>query len=135
LTTLSSDGVTSEMTELEGAFLSIIGKFPTYMRPPYFSYNSEVLSIIGGLGYKVITCDIDTLDWQDENSAEGVFQNGLDNGATITLAHDPLQLTVQNLVPYMINALKAKGLTCMLTKHAQCSSLTFSSYSSRSMFG
>jgi peptidoglycan/xylan/chitin deacetylase (PgdA/CDA1 family) len=99
------------MTQLEAAFLTIIGKYPTYMRPPYFAYNSEVLSIVGGLGYKVITCDIDTLDWQDESTAESTFQNGLDNGATITLAHDPLQLTVQNLVPYMINAIKAKGLT------------------------
>jgi len=111
LTTLSSDGVTSEMTQLEGALLDIIGKYPTYMRPPYFAYNDEVLSIIGGLGYKIITCDVDTLDWSSEDNAESVFQDGLDNGATITLAHDPLQLTVQNLVPYMINAIKAKGLT------------------------
>jgi len=111
LTTLSSDGVTSEMTQLEAAFLDIIGKFPTYMRPPYFSYNSEVLSIIGGLGYKVITCDVDTLDWEDESNAENVFQQGFDSGATITLAHDVYQLTAQNLVPYMINALRSKGLS------------------------
>jgi hypothetical protein len=100
------------MTDLEAALLSIIGVFPSYMRIPYFAYNDAVLSTLGGLGYHIIQCDIDTLDWQDESTAPQTFQAGLDAGATITLAHDPLEQTVDNLVPYMINAIKAKGLQC-----------------------
>ena len=102
------------MTQLETALLSIIGVFPTYMRIPYFSYNDAVLSTLGGLGYHIIQCDIDTLDWSSEANAPSTFQAGLDAGGTITLAHDPLEQTVDNLVPYMINAIKAKGLTCKL---------------------
>ena len=34
LATLDAAGVTSQMTQLEDALMSIIGKFPTYMRPP-----------------------------------------------------------------------------------------------------
>jgi len=111
LATLDAAGITSQMTQVETALLSIIGKYPQYMRPPYYSYNAAVLSTLGGLGYKIITSDIDTLDWSNESAAPGVFQGGLDNGATITLAHDPLEQTVDNLVPYIINAVKAKGLT------------------------
>ena len=110
LTTLTQDQVTTEMTELETALTSIIGVFPSYMRIPYFAYNDAVLSTLGGLGYHIIQCDIDTLDWQDESTAPQTFQSGLDAGGTITLAHDPLEQTVDSLVPYMINAIKAKGL-------------------------
>lgn len=110
LTTLTQAQVSAEMTDLESALLGIIGVFPSYMRIPYFSYNDAVLSTLGGLGYHIIQCDIDTLDWSDESTAPQNFQNGLNAGGTITLAHDPLQQTVDNLVPYMINAIKAKGL-------------------------
>ncbi|KAF2671330.1 glycoside hydrolase/deacetylase [Microthyrium microscopicum] len=115
LATLDAAGITSQMTQLEAAFTSIIGKIPTYMRPPYFSTNALVLSTLGGLGYKVIQADVDTLDWEygpegQIATSEQIFQSGLDSGATINLSHDPLPNTISDLVPYMINAIKAKGL-------------------------
>lgn len=92
LATLDQAGVVSEMTQLETALLSIIGKFPTYMRPPYTSYTSETLSILGGLGYHVITYNIDTLDWEyatyGDTTSLGVFESGLNAGDTISLEHD-----------------------------------------------
>lgn len=54
LATLDADGITSEMTELETILLSMIGKVPTYMRPPYFSTNALALQTLGSLGYHVI---------------------------------------------------------------------------------
>lgn len=110
LATLDAAGVTSQMTQLETALLNIIGKYPTYMRPPYYSYNADTLATLGGLGYKVITSDVDTKDFEDEADAPAVFQAGLNNGATITLTHDVYEATVNNLVPYIINAVKSKGL-------------------------
>jgi peptidoglycan/xylan/chitin deacetylase (PgdA/CDA1 family) len=110
LTTLDAAGITSEMTQLEDALLSIIGKFPQYMRPPYFAYNSAVLSTLGSLGYHVIIADIDTLDYQgDYNAAANNFINGIANGGTISLSHDPLQQTVQVLAQEMITAVKNAG--------------------------
>jgi peptidoglycan/xylan/chitin deacetylase (PgdA/CDA1 family) len=39
------------------------------LRPPYGAYNSRVSSIAGGLGYRICTWTIDTLDWQKINGA------------------------------------------------------------------
>jgi len=118
LTTLDAAGVTSQVTQLETALTSIIGKYPTYIRPPYYAYTADTLSILGGLGYTIVTSDIDTLDWSSEVNAPDVFSAGLNNGGTVTLCHDPLPETVSNLVPYIINAVKAKGLNMVTV--AEC---------------
>lgn len=104
------------MTQLEDAFLGIIGKFPTYMRPPYFSYNDQTVQTLGGLGYTIIHADIDTLDW--ENNTPGTignaianFENGVDGGGSISLAHDVHQTTVDSLIPGMISAVQSRGLS------------------------
>jgi peptidoglycan/xylan/chitin deacetylase (PgdA/CDA1 family) len=118
LATLSVDGDTSEMTQLETALLSIIGVFPTYMRPPYFSTNGQVLSTLGSLGYHVVQASIDTLDWQYNTAGTignsvSLYQNAVSGGyAGIPLAHDTLPNTVQTLIPAMISTLQAAGLTC-----------------------
>jgi peptidoglycan/xylan/chitin deacetylase (PgdA/CDA1 family) len=102
------------MTQLETALMNIIGKFPTYMRPPYFSYTQATLQTLGGLGYKVIDADIDTLDWQ-YNTAGGIsqsiniFKNGLASGGTLALAHDVHSTTASPLTLEMIKAVKASG--------------------------
>ena len=106
------------MTQLEDALLGILGYFPQYMRPPYFSYNDAVLSTLGGLGYHVIQADIDTLDWQYNSpstigTSATIYQNGLNAGGTISLSHDPLPDTVHTLVQQMINDIKAKGVSGM----------------------
>jgi peptidoglycan/xylan/chitin deacetylase (PgdA/CDA1 family) len=104
------------MTQLETAFTSILGKIPTYMRPPYFATNALVLQTLGSLGYHVIQASIDTLDWENNTPAtigqSAVnFQQGLDAGGTISLEHDVYQTTVETLVPQLIAKIKAKGLT------------------------
>ena len=103
------------MTQLEDALMSIIGKFPTYMRPPYFAYNDQTLQTLGGLGYRAIQADIDTLDWQNNNpgsigQSATIYANGLDSGGSISLAHDVHQTTAQSLVPAMISAIQQRGL-------------------------
>lgn len=103
------------MTQLEDALRDILGKFPTYMRPPYFSYNDATLQTLGGLGYKVIHADIDTLDWENNNpdaigNSIANFENGVDGGGSISLAHDVHETTVTYLVPAMIEAVQARGL-------------------------
>jgi len=108
---------TTEMTELETAFLAIIGKFPYYMRPPYFSTNPTVLNTMATLGYHVIQADVDTLDWEYDtpstiDTSIGIYENGINSGATIDLSHDPLPTTVETLLPAMISFLASKGLTC-----------------------
>jgi len=113
LTTLSVDGMTAEMTQLEDALVDIIGEYATYMRPPYLSTNPTVLSTLADLGYHVISTDIDTLDYnlQAEIAAAAAnFEAGLDAGGSISLAHDVHENTVQQLIPLMIEAVNARGL-------------------------
>ncbi|KAF7548498.1 hypothetical protein G7Z17_g7003 [Cylindrodendrum hubeiense] len=115
LTTLDASGIESEMTQLESAFLDILGYFPTYMRPPFFSYNDQVLQTVGSLGYHVIIADIDTLDWEND-SPEAIgesirlFTEDLDAGGSIALAHDVHEQTVLTLAPAMIAAIQERGL-------------------------
>lgn len=89
---MGDGAVISTMTELEDALDAIIGEIPTYMRPPFFSYNDQTLRVLGELGYHVIQADIDTFDYQFNNignltGAENL-QNGLDAGGRLALAHD-----------------------------------------------
>jgi peptidoglycan/xylan/chitin deacetylase (PgdA/CDA1 family) len=116
LTTLSVADQTTEMTELETAFMSIIGKVPSYMRPPYFSSNPTVLNTLSTLGYHVIQADVDTLDWEYDTpdtigQSVTLYENGINSGDTIYQSHDPKETTADTLLPAMIGFLKTKGLT------------------------
>lgn len=46
------------MTQLEDAFVNILGYFPYYMRVPYFDYGTTVLPIMAQLEYHVIDCSM-----------------------------------------------------------------------------
>jgi peptidoglycan/xylan/chitin deacetylase (PgdA/CDA1 family) len=115
LATLDAAGITNEMMELEAAHLAILGKAPTYMRPPYLSTNDLVISTLTGLGYKIIEVDIDTQDW-----AEGPiglidlsiqwYEGNQTAGGTLSLNHDPYQATADTFVPAIIAYLAGKNL-------------------------
>jgi peptidoglycan/xylan/chitin deacetylase (PgdA/CDA1 family) len=62
LTTLTFDQIHDEMSRLESALSSIVGKVPHYMRPPYGNYNNLALEVLKMRGYRVILWDIDTVD-------------------------------------------------------------------------
>lgn len=118
LTTLDYNGVVAQMTELENAFIQIMGRFPTYMRPPYLAVNGVVLSAMAQLGYHVIGASIDTKDYENDNPAAiqnslAKFRNELNAGGTISLAHDVHQNTVDILVQAMIDEVSARGLRGM----------------------
>jgi len=116
LTTLTADQIEAEMTELEVAHQAIIGKVPTYMRPPYLATNAQVLSTLEGLSYKIIEVDIDTQDWAEDDIG-GVqlsidwYEGNQTAGGSLSLNHDPYQATADTFVPAIIAYLKGKGLT------------------------
>ncbi|KAL7269180.1 hypothetical protein RUND412_008165 [Rhizina undulata] len=115
LSGLSVASMTSQMTQLETALLDIIGKYPTYMRPPYFSCSTECLSTITSLGYHVINTNLDTNDWQGSipNSekffADTVNPSNTARDSFLVLAHDVHDTTVSELADYMLKTLQAKG--------------------------
>ncbi|KAG7113806.1 peptidoglycan-N-acetylglucosamine deacetylase like protein [Verticillium longisporum] len=117
LTTQSDAEIIDDMTTLENTLISLVGRFPTYMRPPFFAYNDETLSVLGALGYHVIDADLDTNDWRYNNlgneTAVGIFEQGLAAGGTIALAHDVHQNTAEVLVPEFLRILATTNLTAV----------------------
>ena len=107
------------MNLLESALMQILGYYPTYMRPPYFSTNDLVLQTMTELGYHVIQAGIDTLDWANDSEV-GIqtsvqnFKNGLDAGGSLELSHDVHQWTANVLVQAMIDEINRRGLRGMI---------------------
>jgi peptidoglycan/xylan/chitin deacetylase (PgdA/CDA1 family) len=103
------------------AMANILGKFPTYMRPPYSSCSaaSGCQQDLADLGYVVSYFDLDTDDYNNitpelqQNAKDRVF-NAIDPSnpqvdAFQVIAHDIHQQTAQNLTGYMIQTMQAKG--------------------------
>lgn len=101
------------MIRLENEMLNLIGRYPTYMRPPYFDFNSRTLAVLKGLKYRVIITDLDTNDWKgDPNASFEAFRQGLDQGGSIVLSHDVHETTINQLLPNMIGELQRRGMKC-----------------------
>lgn len=110
---LNREAIKAEMIDLENLMVDLIGRYPTYMRPPYFEFNNEVLSVAKGLKYRVIITDLDTNDWKNDPAASlRDFKAGLDQKKSIVLAHDVHSSTVKTLLPNMLAELKRRGLKC-----------------------
>ena len=94
------------MQKLENALLNIIGVKPTYMRPPYLATGGNVLSTMKTLGYRVITDDIDTGDWNNNSPAQSqalFTRAGATGNGHIPLMHETYASTVNTLTPWLIN--------------------------------
>ncbi|KAJ2959231.1 hypothetical protein NQZ79_g5330 [Umbelopsis isabellina] len=119
ISTLTDAQLTLEITELEDAFLDILGVIPTYFRPPFGEYTDASLKVLQNLGYKVIVWDVDTDDWQLDGTTDyftkekNNFINGIaDNTGVpghISLEHDPHQSTVEQLAPWEFAYVKNLG--------------------------
>jgi peptidoglycan/xylan/chitin deacetylase (PgdA/CDA1 family) len=105
------------MNQLEAAHQSIIGKAPTYMRPPYLSTNQLVTDTLKSLSFKIVEVDVDTQDWAEGPIGQIAlsiqwFEGNLTAGGSIVLNHDPYQPTADTFVPAAIAWLASKGLKC-----------------------
>lgn len=105
------------MTQLEAAFTNIIGKYPTYMRPPYFECGGNCLSVMDTLSYHTIFTNLDTLDWANTGNiqvSKDIFSGAINpsspaSSSWIVLAHDVHPTTVNSLAQHMIDTVAAKG--------------------------
>jgi peptidoglycan/xylan/chitin deacetylase (PgdA/CDA1 family) len=118
LSSLSETMRRYEMVRNEQAFLSVLGRYPTYMRPPYISCNDACRASMAALGYHVIIWDLDTDDYNNvtpqliQNSKNLVKQALAEKwDSYMSIAHDIHWQTVYNLTAYQIDAGKAAGYT------------------------
>ncbi|MDM8216100.1 polysaccharide deacetylase family protein [Desulfovibrio piger] len=109
-----------EEIEITDKLLRDLGANPIYMRPPYGSYDKDVVDIAGRLGVTVVLWSVDSQDWKRRpanyahiiNAVGRVFPPGEMRG--ILLFHDPLKTTAGDL-PKIISDLKAGGCQRFVT--------------------
>jgi polysaccharide deacetylase family sporulation protein PdaB len=106
LTTLSTAEMTDEITKTDETIKKIVGKAPSYVRPPYGSVNNEVATIINR---PMIEWSVDSEDWQSRNADAIVkkVQETVYDGSIILL-HDIHPETIE-AVPRVIQTLKDDG--------------------------
>ncbi|MCJ1448301.1 MAG: chitin deacetylase [Stictis urceolatum] len=108
-----------QMGKNERAIANIIGKYPTYMRPPYSecTQQSGCWADLKKLGYHRTYFDLDTQDYlnplptQIQNSKNIVENYLAAAGVTgyLSIQHDIVEQSVHNLTTYYYDAIKAKG--------------------------
>jgi cell division septation protein DedD len=121
LSNITHDLRISQMVKNEMALNNIIGKWPTYMRPPYSDCTqaSGCWTDLQALGYHRVYFDLDTQDYlnplpsQIQNSKNIVKQRLADQTATdfLSIQHDIVQQSVANLSSYYFDLIKAKKWT------------------------
>lgn len=115
LATLSQAEQRKEIEPLVVKIKELTGITPTYIRPPFGSYNKDLLALCQELGLTVTTWSNGSLDWDglDSNGhkepqkvVDSVLEQ-LTPGSNI-LMHDTHQHTA-DAVPLLIKALRDKG--------------------------
>ncbi|KAJ4377693.1 hypothetical protein N0V83_000522 [Neocucurbitaria cava] len=115
----------NQMWKNEMAFRNILGKFPTYMRPPYSSCTGQCETDMADLGYHVTYFNVDTDDYEQDdptliqNSKNWFYGNITAGGATasgsswLEIGHDIHTQTAYNLTDYMLTTLTSLGYTAV----------------------
>lgn len=107
-----------QMVKNERAIANIIGKYPTYMRPPYSqcSATSGCMADMKALGYHRVYFDLDTQDYLNPTTIQNskdIVKRMLDtagaNSDYLAIQHDLVQQSVANLTSYFFDLIKAKG--------------------------
>jgi hypothetical protein len=123
LSAVSSIDRKQQMWKNEMALRNIVGKIPTYMRPPYSSCTAEsgCEADMAALGYHVTYFDVDTDDYNQDDvnkiqNSKNYFKGNITaNGATaassewLSIGHDIHYQTVYNLTDYMLSTLTGLG--------------------------
>jgi peptidoglycan/xylan/chitin deacetylase (PgdA/CDA1 family) len=123
LSAVSSTDRKQQMWKNEMALRNIVGKIPTYMRPPYSSCTAEsgCEKDLADLGYHVTYFDVDTDDYNQDDvnkiqNSKNYFKGNITaNGASaassqwLAIGHDIHYQTVYNLTDYMLSTITQLG--------------------------
>jgi peptidoglycan/xylan/chitin deacetylase (PgdA/CDA1 family) len=124
LSKVSSLDRKNQMWMNEMAIRNVLGKIPTYMRPPYSSCTAEsgCQQDMADLGYHITNFKVDTDDYNQnvpehiQKSKDWFKGNITKDGATaekgdkwLVIEHDILDQTANNLTEYMLQTLTQLG--------------------------
>lgn len=115
LSALTPVEIREELEPLIQTVEEVTGQRPKYLRPPFGSYNDDVLAVANDLGLEVITWTSGSLDWEDndENGYKDpavVVQDVMDQlyPGAVYLFHDTKTHTAEAL-PEIIDRMRADG--------------------------
>lgn len=72
-TKIDSERNIKEIKDTEQLIQSIIGVRTTLFEPPSGDYDSNTLSLMEPLGYKMVTWSVDTIDWRSDATKERIL--------------------------------------------------------------
>jgi peptidoglycan/xylan/chitin deacetylase (PgdA/CDA1 family) len=123
LSKIDADLRKDQILNVEGALNNIVGKIPTYIRPPYSSCTTDsgCEQFMQDMGYHIIYFKLDTDDY--EQQPRNTFQNSLDwfkgnmtapgmtpeKNSTISISHDIIKETVNELTELMLKTITELG--------------------------
>jgi hypothetical protein len=112
-----------EMVKNEMALRNILGKYPTYMRPPYSAcIEQPCMDDMEKLGYVITSFDLDTDDYNNLTpekirKSKDIFEASIDaagpDGKRLAIGHDIHELTAMNLTGFMLETLYDAGFTAV----------------------
>ncbi len=105
--------VNRELYDNELIFRMAIKQRPRFFRPPYFSYNDNILELAEGVfGYTLVATNLDSQDWATKNSTDILrrFQEAIavEGQGYITLQHDPINASV-DILDQIIKLIKSSN--------------------------
>jgi peptidoglycan/xylan/chitin deacetylase (PgdA/CDA1 family) len=130
--TLTSAQITAELDNNAAAITRAIGVTPRYFRFPYGSSNALSLGIVKAKGYKILSWNLDSLDWQSRNvaSIDALYRSTLNAASSATSSWVALN---HDIVPEsgveadaLITYIKSKGYTFVTA--SQCAGDSDSPY-------
>ncbi|CAE6499493.1 unnamed protein product [Rhizoctonia solani] len=97
----------------DDAIKKITGAVPAFMRPPFGDYDDDVLEVAASRGQIVAIWDFDSgdaagvLPTESKNQYSKLISSG--PGSILTLNHETHETTIDDVIPYAIQQIKAKG--------------------------
>ncbi|KAK3505136.1 glycoside hydrolase/deacetylase [Neurospora crassa] len=120
---LTNTQMTNQMVWNEIAFNSILGFFPTYMRPPYSICGKNCQNVLSTLGYHAIYFDLDTEGYLHDDArqiqtSKNIWDKAIKNtnpayDSFLQIEHDIHVQTVYNLTDYILTSLFSKGYSAV----------------------
>ncbi|HOO78799.1 MAG TPA: polysaccharide deacetylase family protein [Lachnospiraceae bacterium] len=111
MATLGTQEIKDELNEPGALVLELTGYEMKVFRPPYGSYNNQLITTANECGYQTIQWDVDRLDWKDygvDSIVSTVCNHAHLGNGSIILCHNGAEYTAQAL-DTMITNLKEQG--------------------------
>ncbi|KAK0737018.1 hypothetical protein B0T21DRAFT_364242 [Apiosordaria backusii] len=116
---LTNTQFTNQMVWNEIAINSILGFFPTYMRPPYSICQRDCQNILSTLGYHTIYFNLDTAGYLNDSPRtiqtskniwdEAIEASDPETDSFLQIEHDIHEQIVYNLTDYILTSLFSNG--------------------------